>query len=90
MPAGCVTQSSSNVGADMKEKRVTLKDEVVEDAYKKCVREKGKDDVTCVGLYAQSKAGMISTDDYLSKMDHHLNRAQRPKKPRIGNDNSEE
>ena len=63
----------------VKEKRITLKDEAVEDAYKKCQRERGKDDPMCVGLYAQAKAGMLSTDDFLDKTDQHIHR-NRPKK----------
>lgn len=66
----------------MKDKKPTLKDEVVESAYKKCVKERGKEDVVCIGLYAQAKAKMIDTGEFLDRMDTHLKRGGRKPKRR--------
>lgn len=62
-----------------KQKRVTLKDEVAENVYKKCKSEHGNDPL-CDGLYAQHKAGMITTETYLDKMDDVRMRKRRRKK----------
>jgi len=62
-----------------KDKKPTLKDEAVEGAYRKCVRERGKEDVQCIGLYAQAKADMLTTEEYLDKMDEHIKKGGRHK-----------
>lgn len=63
----------------VKEKKPTLKDEAIEGAYQKCVKQRGKTDVVCVGLYAQAKAKMLTTEDYLDKMDAHIKRGGKHK-----------
>jgi hypothetical protein len=72
-----------------KARKPSLKDEVVESTYRKCVKERGKEDIYCTGLYAQAKAEMLSTEEYLDKMDEHMKkggrrRAKRSKRPLPG------